>query len=135
MLHRWRLLKPSVTLLPNFLRLTVIIGKCCVVSIQLYLLHKSESRFPAYSALQVVQRLCFLTLPPAILAAGEAELFHTGWLHLDAITRGLGGNVEAIFDRRWVLEMFVERVDIFENAAFAADNKIVNGNNVLTVFG
>ena len=113
---------------------TVVIGKRYVVAIQLDLLHESESRLPAYSTLQVMQRLCFLALPPAILAAREAELFHTSRLHLDTVTRRLRGDVKAIFDRRWVFKMLVERVDIFENATFAAYNKIIDGDDMLAIF-
>ena len=42
--------------------------------------------------------------------------------------------MEAIFNRRWVLKMLVERVDIFENATLAANDKIIDGDDVLAVF-
>lgn len=43
--------------------------------------------------------------------------------------------MEAILDCGWIFEMLVESVNILENTAFATDNQIVDGDDVLAVFG
>ena len=53
---------------------------------------------------------------------------------MDAVSGRCWGDVEAIGDLCGVIEMFMQGVDVFENAAAPADDEIVNGNDVLGVF-
>ena len=42
--------------------------------------------------------------------------------------------MEAVGDLRWMIEMLVQGVNVFEDAATAADDKVVNRDDMLGVF-
>lgn len=54
---------------------------------------------------------------------------------MNTVTRRRGGDVKPIGNLRGMIEMFVQCIDVFENAAAPADHKIVYRDDVLGVFG
>ena len=53
---------------------------------------------------------------------------------MDAVSGRSWGDMEAIGDLCGVIEMFMQGVNVFENAAAPANDEIVNGDDVLGVF-
>ena len=53
---------------------------------------------------------------------------------MDAVSGRSWGDMEAIGDLCGVIEMFMQGVDVLENAAAPANDKVVNGDDVLRVF-
>ena len=54
---------------------------------------------------------------------------------MDTVSGRGWGDVEAVGDLGRVVEVFVQGVDVFEHAATAADDEIVDCDDVLGVFG
>lgn len=54
---------------------------------------------------------------------------------MNAVSGRRWGDVEAVGDLGRVIEVFVQGVDVFEYAATAADDEVVNRDDVLGIFG
>ena len=53
---------------------------------------------------------------------------------MDAISGSRGRDVEAVGDLRRMVEMAVQGVDVFEDAATPTDDEVVDGDDMLGVF-
>ena len=53
---------------------------------------------------------------------------------MDAVSGRSRGDMEAVGDLCGVIEMFMQGVNVLENAAAPANDEIVNGDDVLGVF-
>ena len=53
---------------------------------------------------------------------------------MDAVSRRCWGDMEPVGDSCGVVEMLVQGVDVFQNAATAANDKIVDCDDMLGVF-
>ena len=54
---------------------------------------------------------------------------------MDAVSRGCGRDMEAVGDLRRMIEMLMQGVDILENATTPTDDKVVDCDDMLRVFG
>ena len=54
---------------------------------------------------------------------------------MDTVSGGRGRNMEAVGDLRRMIEMLMQGVDVFENATAPTDDKVVDCDDMLRVFG